>query len=135
MSTEIILTSAAIEVDDETVTVEGNTISFIEGIGESTVKAATNGGKPVMVISSDETTKVGCIKFSMPATIQANNDSRNWAALGAGRTVRVTGIDPAGNRLARTLRDGIMVTDPEKQIQNEGTLEVEFKGSPLVAAQ
>ena len=134
MGEEIILTSVSIEVDDDSVTVEGNTVVLKEGTGESTVKAAINGGKVVTVISTDQTTKVGMIKFSMPATVIALNTSRNWAALGAGRTVRATGLDPAGNRLARTLRSGIMTTDPEKAVQNEGVIEIEFQGAPLTPA-
>lgn len=131
---EIILVDASIEVDDETVSVEGNTIVLVEGQGESTVKAASNGGRPVMVISQDITTKVGQVKFEMPASINSINVARDIKARGAGRVVRVTGLDPAGNRLGRVLAQGIMTNDPEKAIQNEGKIPMEFMGAPLAAS-
>ena len=131
---EIILVNASVEVDDEAVTVEGNTIVLVEGNGESTIKAASRGGKPVMVISEDISGKVGMIKFEMPATINAMNLSRDFKARGAGRVVRVSGTDAAGNRMGRTLTQGIMTNDPEKAIQNEGKIPIEFSGAPLAAS-
>lgn len=132
-SEEIILTNVSIEVDDEAVTIEGNTVVLVEGQGESTVKMASRGGLPVPVISEDITMKIGMVKFEMPATINSMNVSRDFKALGAGRVVRVSGIDPAGNRLSRTLSQGIMTNDPEKAIQNEGKIPIEFSGAPLTA--
>ena len=129
---EIILVDASIEVDDEAVTVKGNTIVFKEGQGESTTEAATRGGRVVAVHSEDVTTKVGMIKFEMPASIESANVSRDFKARGAGRVVRMSGTDPQGNRIGRTLTQGLMVTDPEKAVQNEGAIPVEFHGAPLI---
>ena len=131
---EIILVDASVEVDDETITIEGNTLVLVEGLGTSTVKAASKGGRPVMVVSEDITTKVGMIKFEMPASIASINASRDFVTSGAGRVVRVSGTDAQGNRMGRTLTQGTMVTDPEKAIQNEGKISVEFHGAPLTAS-
>lgn len=131
---QIILVDASVEVDDETITLEGNTLVLIEGQGTSSVKAATNGGSIVPVVSEDVTTKVGQVKFEMPASVASNNLARDFKALGAGRVVRVSGIDRAGNRFGRTLTRGIMVNDPEKAIQNEGKIPVEFMGAPLIVS-
>ena len=131
---QIILVDASVEVDDEAITIEGNTIALVEGQGESTVKAASRGGKPVMVVSEDITGKVGMIKFEMPGTVESINTSRDFKARGAGRVVRVSGTDAAGNIMGRTLTQGIMTNDPEKAIQNEGKISVEFAGAPLAAS-
>ncbi len=131
---EIILTNASVEVDDETILVEGNTIVVVEGLGESSVKAASNGGTPVIVVSEDITTKIGMVKFEMPGTVQSLNLSREFRTRGAGRVVRVSGTDPAGNRFGRTLTQAMMTNDPEKAIQNEGKIPVEFSGAPLISS-
>lgn len=131
---EIILVDASVEVDDEPVTVEGNTLVIIEGQGTSTVKGATRGGRVVAVVSEDVTTKVGMIKFEMPASIESMNLARDFKAQGAGRVVRVSGTDAAGNRLGRTLTQGIMTNDPDKAVQNEGKVPVEFSGAPLAVS-
>jgi hypothetical protein len=131
---EIVLVDASVEVDDEAVTIEGNTIVLVEGNGESSMKAATRGGKPVMVSSQDITTKVGMVKFEMPASIVSMNLARDFKVAGPGRVVRVTGTDQAGNRLGRTLTQGVMTNDPEIAIQNEGKISLEFSGAPLVVS-
>lgn len=131
---ELILTNASVEVDDEAVTIEGNSIAIKEGQGESTTKAASKGGNVVVVISEDITTKIGMVKFEMPASVTSMNLARDFKARGAGRVVRVSGLDPAGNRLGRTLTQGVMINDPEKAIQSEGKIEVNFEGAPLAAS-
>ena len=131
---EIILTDASVEVDDETVTVEANTIVINEGQGEATVKGGTNGGKTIPIISKDISTQVGMVKFEMPASIAAMNLARDFKALGAGRVVLVSGTDAQGNRLGRTLTQGVMSNDPEKAVQNEGKIPVEFSGAPLTVS-
>ena len=131
---EIILVDASVEVDDEALTVEANTIIFMEGQGESTVKSASRGGRPVVIISEDISGKIGKIKFEMPASITSSNTARDIKARGPGRVVRISGTDQAGNRLGRTLSQGIMVNDPEKAIQNEGKVPLEFEGAPLTVS-
>lgn len=131
---EIVLVDASVEVDDEAVTVEGNTIVFVEGQGTTTTKGASKGGRTVAVHSQDITSQVGMIKFEMPASVGNNNLARDIKARGPGRVVRISGTDAAGNRLGRTLTQAVMSNDPEKAIQNEGKIPVEFSGSPLVVS-
>ena len=92
-SSEIILVDASVEVDDEPITVEGNTLVFVEGQGTVTTKAASRGGKTVAVHSEDITTKVGMIKLEMPASIASNNLARDIKARGPGRVIVVSGVD------------------------------------------
>ena len=132
MANQVILVDASVEVDDEALPVIGNTISYTEGLGESSVTAASQGGKPILVVSQDLTTKISMIKFEVPASVAMMNATRDIAARGFGRVVRMSGTDPAGNRLGRTFKSGIMVTDPEKNVQNEGTIPLEFKSSPAI---
>lgn len=131
---EIILVNASVEVDDEAITVEGNTIVIVEGLGETSTRAASRGGRPVIVHSEDITTQIGKIKFEMPASVASMNLARDFRVAGAGRVVRVSGTDAQGNRLGRTLTQGIMTNDPEKAIQNEGKVPVEFSGAPLIVS-
>lgn len=130
--TEVILVDAAVEINNQPVTIEGNTISFVEGQGTSSVKAATRAGATVMVASQDVTTRVAMIKFEMPASIQSTEQSRLFKALGVGLLVRISGQDSQGNIFARTMRSGVMTNDPEKAIQNEGKIPIEISGCPLV---
>ena len=134
---EIILVDASIEVESPTfngtITVSGDTITITEGQGESSVETATNAGQPVIVISEDVKTKVGKVKFEMPASIASMEASRSIKAAPLGTIVlRLSGSDSAGNRFGRTLRQGTMTSDPEKAIQNGGKVPIEVMGFPLV---
>ena len=129
---EIILVSASVEVNDDAVTVEANTLALVEGQGESTLKAATRGGVVVMISSEDISTKVGMIKFEMPASVGNMDLSKSWKSLRNGLTVVVSGTDENGNVLTRTLTQGVMTNDPEKSIQNEGKIQIEFSGASLI---
>lgn len=131
---ETILVSASVEVDDEAVTVEGNTLVLVEGLGARTVRTATKGGRTVVLVSEDTTARVGMVKFEMPASVASINIARDFKALGEGRVIRVSGVDAAGNILARTLTQGVMTNDPEVAIQNEGKIPIEFSGAPLTGA-
>lgn len=131
---EIILVDASVEIDDEAVTVEGGSLVIVEGQGTVSTKAATRGGKTVIVHSEDITTRVGMVKFEMPATVKSMNLIRDVKARGASRVIRVSGTDAAGNRLGRTMTQAVMTNDPEKAIQNEGKIAVEFSGAPLTAS-
>lgn len=131
---EVILTNASIEIDDEAVTVEGGSITIVEGLGAVTTKAASRGGRPVAVHSEDVTTKIGMVKFEMPASIANMNLARDIRQRGPGRVVRVSGTDGQGNRLGRTLTQAVMTNDPEKAIQTEGKIPMEFSGAPLIVS-
>lgn len=132
MADQIILVDASVEVDDEALPVVGNTIAYTEGLGESSVTAATQGGKPIVVASQDVTTKISMIKFEVPSSVQMMNATRDIGARGFGRVVRLSGTDPAGNRLGRTFKSALLITDPEKSVQNEGTIPLEFKAAPAI---
>ena len=131
---EVILVNVSVEVDDEPITVVGDTVTFKEGLGERSVTAASKGGNPVIIISDDLTTRIGEVMFEMPSTIESMNVSRDFSNRGIGRVVRMSGTTTDGKRMGRTLTQAVMVNDPEKQVQNEGTLKVEFKGAALVTS-
>lgn len=128
---ETIIVNASVEVDDDALTVEGNSLAFTEGQGEQTLRAASRGGRIVMVASDDITTHVGKIKFEMPSSVASINIARDIKARGVGRVVRVSGIDSQGNRLGRTMTQAVLTSDPEKVVQNEGKFVLEFSGAPL----
>lgn len=132
---EIILTDASVDVNDETITIENGSLTFVEGQGETTVRSASNGGRPVIVPTVDIGTMIGKIKFDTPSSIQSMNFFRDVKARPiASNVVRVSGTDAAGNRLGRTLTAASLMSDPEKAIQTDGKFTVDFEGAPLVVS-
>jgi hypothetical protein len=130
---QIILVDASVEVDDVAWTLKGNTLKFKEGQGEYTTTGATKGGRAAIVHSMDINTRVSEISFETPASVDSMDLTRDTKALGPGRVVVISGMDGVGNRMSRTMTQGVMSDDPEKTIQNEGMIAVTFRGAPLVA--
>jgi hypothetical protein len=124
-----------VEVNDELVSIENNSLKIVEGQGSVNTRTASRGGDIIVVPAEDLSTKIGKVMFDVPMSVSSANFFRDVKARPIGtNTVVVSGIDPAGNRLARTLVSASMVNDPEKLLQTEGKFSVEFEGAPLVVA-
>lgn len=132
MASEIILTEASIEIDDEAVLIQGNSIKLKEGQGTYSTMSCLKRAKPVAVHGLDATKLFGEIKFSCPSTIPTINQIRRFKAQGPGRVVRFSGTDKGGNRIGRTLTDAVINEDYEIAIEQEGSFEVMCSGSQLV---
>ena len=132
MADQIILTDASVEVEDEAWPIIGNSVTYTEGLGDKTLIALTQGGKPVMCVSQDVTTRKSMIKFEVPSSIEMMDKTRDTQVKGFGLVIRISGTDAAGNRLGRTFRSAVHTNDPEKAIKNDGTIALEFASSPAV---
>ena len=63
MADQIILTDVSVEVDDNAWPVKGNSLSYTEGLGESSVESATQGGR--LFLSCHRTLQPKCQWLSL----------------------------------------------------------------------
>lgn len=126
------LSAVAVEVNDEPVAIEPGTLSFDEGFGEALVRAASTGGEGTeLIFGRDVSSALSMIKFEIASTIPNVEKSRAWqAGLGA-NTVQIS-ASFGGKSFSRTMTQGSVVNNPEVNVGPEGTIEVEFKGNPVV---
>lgn len=129
---EIILTSASIEVNDEPQVITANTLTVNLGGGESDVKGASKGGSVVPVFSENIETKIGEIKYESPSTESTVENVKSFKDNGPANVVRVTGIGPNGARVNLTFKSAALVNNPEIAFQSEGQTTFEWKSAPAI---
>ncbi len=126
------LSDVAVEVNDDTIGVEPGTVSYTEGFGEAKVRAAsTGGGGTELIFGRDIAEAISMVKFEMPATIPNVELLRGWQASIGVNTVQLS-ASFGGQSFTRTLTEGTVTNNPEVEIGPESTIEVEFKGNPVV---
>ena len=113
-----------IVVNDITVFVVPNSVSYKSGKGEKSVKVQSAGnGNTVPVPSQNVETKKGMIKFSVFSTVQAIALKEQWQNSVGGNVIELGSVNKTMNR-------GTMINDPEINLTDDGTVELEFEGSP-----
>lgn len=130
---DIILSDPQVTLNDELLTIVGNSVSYTTGDGERSVKAAgTGGGKSVMTISENVETKLSTAKFSVFATVD-NADTIEQATKRLNNNVLViAGTDPLGKSIRKTFTNAVVTNDPEYNLQQDGQIDVEFSSDPAV---
>lgn len=124
------LANPTVQVNDQTISILPNTLTFKRGAGDVNVRAQSAGGDSVeAVITENAETKIGSVKFSLSLTDTNLSYVDTWQqnTFAGGNTIRISG---------RTLQTPFsfvnmhVVTDPEYSVGADGTVEVEFMGDP-----
>ena len=126
------LTDATVLVNDEAVVIESNTLVFIEGRGEQTLRAGSVGnGVTEPIYAKDMSTRFGCIKFQMPSTPETIALALQWKDGDNTNVVQIAGSTTEGD-VTRTMTQGALLNDYEVNVGAEGTIDIEFKGNALI---
>lgn len=126
------LADMAVEVNDEIVYYEPNTLSYTEGFGETTVRAAsTGGGGTELIFARDVSNAKSMVKFELPTTPENIELVRSWQIDVGANVVGLSGSNGT-QKVTRTLTQATVVNDPEINISADGTIEVEFEGNSVV---
>lgn len=129
MATKKGLAVVTVEVNDEVIEIKPNSLAFKGGLGDITVRHQTGGGEAgSKVITEDDETKVGMVKFTL-LTETTNVDRVNtWGLLSRNASGNVVRLSGAG--FTRSFRGMRLTSDPEIGIGAEGEFEVVFEGDP-----
>ena len=120
------ISDPSVVVNDITVNVVPNSVSYKSGKGEQSVKVQSAGNGLVSVVTSTNVeTKKGMVKFSVYSTEQAIALKELWQSNGGGNVIELGSVN-------LTMSQGTMVTDPEITLSDDGKVELEFQGAPLV---
>ena len=116
-------------INGEVINIVPNSLIVVLGTGEKEVKVQSAGGDQLEnVIFDNIETAVGQIKFKQ------FNTSENLSALS---TVRQNGSDnkvqfTSSEGVNGTLKNAIIINDPEINFSIDGETEYQMKGSPIV---
>jgi len=120
------ISDPSVVVNDITVNVVPNSVSYKSGNGEQSVKVQSAGNGLVSVVTSTNVeTKKGMVKFSVYSTEQAIALKELWQSNGGGNVIELGSVN-------LTMSQGTMVNDPEITLSDDGKVELEFQGAPLV---
>lgn len=124
------LNNVAIQVNDEAVAYEGNTLSYQDGFGEYNVRnAVVGGGQTEQIFSEDLTTKFGMVKFSLPSTEDSAALVREWKN-NLNNNLVVLSSSTGGAQFTRNFTQASIQGDPEVNLSTDGTVEIEFRSNP-----
>lgn len=126
------LSTAAVLVNNEVVTVVPNSVKFTEGFGEQQVRAGSVGGGGVeQIYSQDVESALGKVMFDIHTTPENVRLQRSWQSNQNRNVVQIAGTTDEGD-VTRTYTQAAMVNDPEIEIGTEGVISIEFMANSPV---
>lgn len=119
---------AVVTVNNDSIGIVPNSLSFNEGLGEQRVLPVSDGGGRVsQVFANDLETNFGKVNFSMRTTVENIARARAWKIGGNTNVVIIAGEDADGNDFIRTFTQASLAANYDVQIQAEGTIDLEFQ--------
>jgi hypothetical protein len=124
------LSDATFSVNNEAIPTIPNSISFTEGLGEQSMKAASIGGGAVEEIyANDIESNFSMVKAEIPATPEMIELVKEWKTNRNNNVVQIIGETPEGT-LTRTFSRAALTSDYEVGIGADATIPVDFKSMP-----
>jgi len=126
------LSSAQVLVNNDVVAIIPNSLTFTEGLGEQSVRAASAGGSQTEQVFSDNVeTRYSTVKFEIPSTVENIDKAKDWKANKNQNLIQISGRTSDG-RLTRTFTQAALLTDYEIPLSNDGNITLEWRANPAV---
>ena len=123
------LSNPTVEVNDDTITILPNSLTYKEGQGDVNVRPESAGGNSIEVVVTDNAeTKKSMCKFKFSNTDTHLNQVKEWLAARTNGGVTIS-LSEDGIQVA--FRSMILITEPERSVGADGEIEVEFEGPPV----
>lgn len=120
------LSNPAVEVNNNTVGIIPNTLTYKRGKGDLALRPQSAGGDSIEMIKTENAeTKKGMVKFSLYNTKTNADLYESWQDLTDGVSIQFS--DEA---FVRAFRNMFIITDPEVALGADGNIELEFEGNP-----
>jgi len=122
------LSVPAVIVNDATVGIKPNSLSYTEGDPERKKRTASFGGSVVETVTTEDiTTRYSMMKFTLLTTSENISLHKSWQSRKDNNTV---GWIEEG--ISRTITNAAIVNKPEINPGFEGEFEIEFQGDPAI---
>ena len=122
------LSNPTVQLNDQTISILPNTLTYKRGTGDVNVRAQSAGGGSVSaVVTENAETKISSVKFSLTLTDVNRDLISGWqeARYTGGNTIR---FSERGSELPLSFSNMHVTTDPEYSVGADGSVEVEFMG-------
>ena len=126
------LSDPTVMVNNVIVAITPNSLTFTEGLGEQSIRAASGGGGNVeQVYSNNIESNFSTIKFDMPSIIDNIKNHKIWKQGQNQNVVQISGRTPEGD-LTRTFTQAAVLSDTEIALGTDTDVSVEFKANPAI---
>ena len=126
------LTDATFIVNDEPIPVMPDSVSFTEGLGEQTMRAASVGGGEVEAIySNDLSTAFSTVSADIPSVIELIELAKTWKSLQNNNVVQIIGKNADGT-ITRTFSRAALTADYEINLGPDSVISIEFRALTAV---
>jgi hypothetical protein len=120
------LSDVTVVVNNETVGVIPNSVSYTEGFGEQAVRAVSiGGGKTEQVFSNDLESNYSKVKFDLPSTVDNIDLARKWKVQGNANVVSLQAQNADGN-VVRTFTGAAFTADYDVELGVDSNISCEF---------
>lgn len=125
------LSNPVVEINDQSIFIKPNSLSFKKGYGEKKVRSQSAGGSTIDIVSTDDAeTKMSMVKFSLLTTNNNIEFYEEWQNVGAGgNVIRLSEKDGS---LSIPFRKMTLTSDNEVATGADGEFEAEFAGPPVI---
>lgn len=129
-----IVSKPFVEVNNQAIAIKANTVMVNEGLGETTVTAASLGGDEVEIeISDSAEDKVGKCSFAMSSTVANKKTARGWKLNPGVNVIKIGGEDPEGNSFVNVYRKMSITNNYDVNLQSGGDIALEWSGQQPLA--
>jgi hypothetical protein len=126
------LSDAAVIANNEAVAIIPNTLTYTEGLGEDSIRAASSGGGKVEQIwGRNLESAFSSLKFELPTTADNIALVRSWKVNNPSNVFQIAGTTAEGD-VTRTFTQASVANDPEIGIAGEGVIAVEITSNPAI---
>jgi len=126
-----ILSNSVLQVNGETIGYMPNTLSIIDGDGETKNVAVTSGGNTDVVFSIDANTKIGNVKFDLPVTAENAQRIKEWKNNRQNNSIQISN-DVGGDQFNKSFTKAVLITNAELSLADEGSVSLEFMTLPSI---
>jgi hypothetical protein len=120
------LSDVTVVVNNETVGVIPNSVSYTEGFGEQAVRAVSiGGGKTEQVFANDLESNYSKVSFDLPSTVDNIDLARKWKVQGNANVVSLQAQNADGN-IVRTFTGAAVTADYDVEMGVDSNIAIEF---------
>lgn len=130
----VVLANPQVVVNNITLAIKPNSLSFTEGFGEQLVRAASAGGaQAIQILADNIEDNFSDVKFALDPTLENIENARLWKSQPGQNVISVTGTVTDGNVTAtfsRSFTKASLTNNYEVPLGSDTQIDLEFKSDP-----
>lgn len=131
----ITLSVPAVIVNNETISIVPNSLTYDGGEGEINVRSASGGGNTVESVHSvNAENKIGNVKFDVYLTPDMDSRIRGWKNQVGQNVIQFVQRISGGGSVTRSFQRMSLLNMVERQASSDGVVSLEFAGDPMAGA-